>query len=787
MNAPEQDLLDELVVVDLSNDVATAFCTKLFAAAGAHVVMVEPVEGSALRSFSACGTEPDDIGTPMFHHLAAGKQSVIGQLGDPVVTALVEQADLIVESDLDAASIELVQRLGPRAVLLSITPYGRTGPWTDRPATDITIQAESGATNYRGPQDRPPIQSGGHISPIMAGAAAAAAALGAVFAARESGTGEHVDVAWLDVMAIAGSNYLDLQHSIIGRPPITGPLRTRDTPGIEQASDGLVGLNTNTGHMFEMFLTMIDRVDLLGEARYARLNERIAMGSHWQQIIDAWTTRRTVADIIEQASALRIPVAPVHDGRTVVDDEQYSARGMFTKDRHGRFGIANPFLVEGTRPDLAPAPPPGDERPLPAREQAATDRTAERPSGLPLEGVRVVDLTNWWVGGLATQTLAALGAEVIHVESIQRPDGMRLTGWSPEREHWWEWGHMFVAASTNKLDITLDLSGERGRSLLRSLIARSDVLVENYAPRVTEAWGLTANAVHEINERLVHLRMPGFGLTGPWRDRPAFAQIIEPLSTLASITGYPGERPVSKGGLPDPLAGWHGAFLALAGLLRVRRRGDGVAIETCMAEIALHACAEPALEWSTTGRVLGVAGNRFHAFVPQGVYRARGEDEWVAISVQDEVQWSGLVELIGAKGLDPGLGAASIADRRDRHDEIDAWISRWSASREPDHAVGLLAARGIPAGRCRDPRVLSEHPQLQARRLFEMTDHAIVGPHLAPAPPFRYSTVDHWLRRPSPTLGADNHDVLTRILGLDQAEIEQLETEQIIGTRPIGL
>jgi crotonobetainyl-CoA:carnitine CoA-transferase CaiB-like acyl-CoA transferase len=126
-------------------------------------------------------------------------------------------------------------------------------------------------------------------------------------------------------------------------------------------------------------------------------------------------------------------------------------------------------------------------------------------------------------------------------------------------------------------------------------------------------------------------------------------------------------------------------------------------------------------------------------------------------------------------------------DRRRRHDEIDAWISRWSTSCEPDHAAGLLIERNIPAGRCRDPRTLSEHPQLAARGLFELIEHPIVGPHLAPAPPFRYSIVERWLRRPSPTLGLHNHDVLTRILELDQAEIAQLEAEQVIGTRPLGL
>ena len=209
-------------------------------------------------------------------------------------------------------------------------------------------------------------------------------------------------------------------------------------------------------------------------------------------------------------------------------------------------------------------------RPRPARKPVG----GETARALPLQGLKVVDHTSWWVGGMATQVLALLGADVTHVESVSHPDGMRLTGAWSGAEDWWEHGHMFTAANAGKRGVTLDLDEQEGRELLIRLVADADVYVENFSPRVTESFGLGFDEIRALNPAIVHLRMPAFGLTGPWRDRPAFAQIIEPMSTMAAITGFATDRPVAKGGLPDPTAAWHGAFVALVGLASASAPGS---------------------------------------------------------------------------------------------------------------------------------------------------------------------------------------------------------------------
>ncbi|MCB0996532.1 MAG: CoA transferase, partial [Acidimicrobiales bacterium] len=407
---------------------------------------------------------------------------------------------------------------------------------------------------------------------------------------------------------------------------------------------------------------------------------------------------------------------------------------------------------------------------------------------LPLAGVKVLDLTSWWVGAMATHTLALLGADVIHVEGVAHPDGMRLTGSTFARtEDWWEWGHMFAAANTDKRGITLDLGSDTGRDLLRGLIRWADVFVENFSPRVVESWGLDRDAVLAINPGIVYQRMPAYGLTGPWRDRPAFAQTIEPMSTMASITGYPDALPVAKGGIPDPIAGTHGAWAALVGLAERDRSGAGVFCEAVMIEAALNVCAQPLLERAAYGHTMQRLGNRSPHAAPQGVYPCAGNDAWVAISIVAEEHWQALAQLVGGAELaaDPRFGA--VADRHANHDELDALLSSWTAARDADATADELRRRGVPAAACWDARLIADHPSYVARRVFEPVEHPVLGTIRVPGLPYRFASVDRWVGAPAPRFGEHTHAVLRDVLALDSAAIAQLESDGVITDRPRGL
>jgi crotonobetainyl-CoA:carnitine CoA-transferase CaiB-like acyl-CoA transferase len=676
--------------------------------------------------------------------------------------------------------------------VLSITPFGLTGPLAGRPATEFTIQAESGSLLYRGRPDQPPIQGGGRISDWTAACYAAPAALGAVWHARRTGVGDHVDFSIAEVSAIAMSTFSDLSHHMQGRPPLTTVCRNLETPSIEPARDGWIGFNTNAAHMFQGLLLMIERADLLDDADLASFGGRTRRRTEWEAILHAWTTQHDCAEIMTLAAELRVPCTQVYDGRSILSNEHLRERGVFVDNPGGFAQPRQPYLVNGSpvRPFTA-APKVGEHtgaveaRPRPAVAPISGARTGT--SRLPFDGMRILDITSWWAGPSSTHFFALLGAEVWHVESVTHIDGMRTTGYMFGRPDWWEWGHMFTAANTNKLGVTIDIDHPGGKQLIDELVGECDAVAENFVPRVIDKWGLDWDHIHRVNRRAIYLRMPAFGLSGPWRERPGFAQTMEQLTGMAWITGHLDDQPRIMRGPCDPIAGLHGATALLVALWERERTGEGVFVESTMVEAALNCAAEQIVEYTAYGNVMMRAGNRSPHAAPQGVYACPGFEQWLAISVVNDEQWRGLRTALGDPTWagDPAL--ASAAGRHEHHDAIDDALSEWAASWDLDDAVERLLAHGVPAARCWDPRVQSRHPQMEARGFYEELVHPSIGPHPVPTLPFRYSGVDRWTTRAAPTLGQDSRDVLMRVLGKSAAECDELEAAGIIGTRPKGV
>jgi crotonobetainyl-CoA:carnitine CoA-transferase CaiB-like acyl-CoA transferase len=322
----------------------------------------------------------------------------------------------------------------------------------------------------------------------------------------------------------------------------------------------------------------------------------------------------------------------------------------------------------------------------------------------------------------------------------------------------WEASAFFLAANANKRGLTLDLGRAEGVALAKRLIARCDGVIENFTPRVLEGWGLGWEAIAAVNPRAILVRMPAFGLSGPWRDHTGFAQTMEQLTGLAWITGHPEDQPRIQRGPCDPLSGMHAAWAFLVALAEREATGRGVHVECTMAEAALNAAAEAIVEFGETGRVLERMGNRARDVALQGLFPAAGSapgrERWVAVS-------------------DRAAGAGA-----------EAGLRAWIAGRERGAAVEALLARGIPAAPVADPRASSLHPQHAARGFFEEVEHPVVGRQPIPTVPFRYASVARWIRSPAPTLGQHNREILGGWLGLSDAELAALEASGIIGRKP---
>ncbi len=330
--------------------------------------------------------------------------------------------------------------------------------------------------------------------------------------------------------------------------------------------------------------------------------------------------------------------------------------------------------------------------------------------------MRVVDFTAFWAGPAATHALAAFGADVIKIEAVQRPDGIRYSGgMRTDVDDWWEYGWVFHAMNTNKRSVTLDMQSDDGIRLVKELVRQADIVIENFSPRVMEQFRLTAEALLEINPKLVVVRMPAFGLSGPWRDRVGFAPTMEQIAGLAWVTGLPDGPPVAPRGACDPLAGAHAAFVALAALEFADRTGLGQLVEVPMIETVLNVTAVQTMEFEVFGTVMERRGNRGHTTATQDIYRCAGDDNWVAVSVDTDDQHAALAKLKGGP---------------------DVPLADWLASQDADVVVESLAEVGIPAAVVISPTLVTENPQLVHRGFFERLEHPRTGPGLYPCPPF---------------------------------------------------
>ncbi|MCB0929608.1 MAG: CoA transferase [Mycobacterium sp.] len=789
MTAP----LNGYTVVDLSSGIAGGYATKILADGGADVIKVESPEGDPLRRWSASGAAiPDGHDGALFTFLAGGKRSVVAD--DPAtVEPLIAGADAVVwspESTLaqQISPAELWARY-PHLIVTAITDFGLDGPWRDRAATEFTLQALSGGAIGigRGTQDRAPVSIGGQVGDWLAGAYAAALTLAMRVRALRDGRGELIDLSKLETQVLGLTYYPVTYFEMLGHPWRTE--RRPTVPGIAEAADGLVALGCGTAQQWWDLCAMSGHQEWIDENTELTITEQANL--HADELY-AWLRDQNVDDVRELASAFRIPNSPVGNGENVVAMDHYRERGTFVSNPAGFLAPAPPYrFTPALLAPPAPAPPLGRDTDTVVAPAARPEPPSPTPGQdrLPLSGLRVLDMTTFWAGPSCTHLLAMLGAEVIHLESTQRPDGTRLIAGIPASvDQWWERSPIFSALNTNKRGLTLDFQKAAGRDVLRRLIPTCDVVVENFTPRVIEAIGLDFPALRELRDDIIMLRMPGFGLDGPWRDNPAFAYIIEDATGLSWLTGFADRAPFEPYSVGDPNAGIHAVNGLLLALEHRRRTGEGVLVEAAMVDAALNIAAEQVIEYSAYGTLLGRDGNRGPAAAPQNIYRSNEIDEfgrddsWVAIAVATDEQWSALCTALG----DPDWAERSwdAGARRRHHDLIDEHLAAWCRARSGDEVVETLWPAGVPVAKVMQPHRQGELEQLTHRGFFQQVDHPVnaAAPHSTlPAVLADGPAVLH--RSPAPLLGEHNHELLTE-LGLSAEEIAALAADGVIGTAP---
>ncbi len=404
-------------------------------------------------------------------------------------------------------------------------------------------------------------------------------------------------------------------------------------------------------------------------------------------------------------------------------------------------------------------------------------------SAKPLQGVRVIDLSMGWAGPLAARHLVDMGAEVIKVESCERFDWWR--GWEATEE--WiaqnaaEQSASFNTVNRNKLDVTLDLTSVEGSRLFKRLVAIADVVVENYSAGVLPKLGLDYAALKAVNPEIVMLSMPAFGGSGPWSRYRAYGSTVEHASGLPHLNGEPDGPPtmvhVAYG---DAVGGLNGAAALLTALRHRRRTGEGQYLDLSQSEGLFPLGIHGILQQSITGRAPVRTGNRSPTCAPHGVYPAGGDDQWVVIQVLTEEHWRALTGVVVALRA---FGDAS--DRLARLTDLDRELSAWTRLHPAPEIMVRLQSVGVPAASVHSAADLIDDPQLVARRFWQMLDRAHVGRQPNPVAPYRVSQESYPIDAPAPTLGQHNRQVLTELLGLDDADLARLTRTGVIGDRPV--
>ena len=427
---------------------------------------------------------------------------------------------------------------------------------------------------------------------------------------------------------------------------------------------------------------------------------------------------------------------------------------------------------------------------------------------LPLDGIRVCDLSVVWAGPYCCQILADWGAEVVRVESrhffttwdrgttsLMTPtemiQAMRFNAHylymyadaDPGDDPWNRY-NVFNCHARNKLSMTLEFSTPLGKEILGRLIKASDIVVENRPVGQLDKWGISYEWAKELKSDIIYIRMPPFGLSGPYSGVSILGPNIDMICGHALLRAYPDRSyediPVNH--YTDATGGRNAALAALMALHYRDRTGKGQMVEVAQVETLLAMMPEAVMDYTMNQRVQESIGNRHLCFAPCGVYRCKGEDQWIAITVTSDEEWQGLCHTMGDPEWAGDERFADPLSRYQNQDEMDTLIEEWTIQHDHYALMYLLQREGVPAGAVTDDAERYSDPHLRERDFFNELTQEGVGTHLHPGLMWKMSKTPNRLRLPPCRLGEHNEHVYKKILGVSDEEYAELEKAGHIGT-----
>ena len=796
--------LDGIKVIELGESVSAPYCARLFADFGADVIKVEAgPSGDRSRSWGPFpGDQPDPEKGGLFHFLNTNKRSIDLDLesgeGREAFIDLVRSADVLIENmtpawkrdhELDWAQLE---QANPQLVMISITPFGQTGPYSEWKGYDLNAYHLTGASNrYCGRPGEMPLEHGTFAADFFGAVSGAAWGLAATVGRENVGGGQQLDVSCAEAIAAA---FVGGQN--IGGFAQDGAFDKRTGVGMPLAAPASI-VPCKDGHVWMLALEpgqWNGLREVMGDPEWMQLEmfqDMFARGENADLIypmVQEWTAEHGKMEIMDRCQAAGCPITAVFTVAEAAEHPHLRERGYIVELEHERLGrfrtLGAPFKLSETPGGPVRAAPLLGEHRAEILEEAAKPAPEPGTGGgkLPLEGIKVANFGWVWAGPVTGQTLGFLGADVLKIESYARVDMTRTLPPFAGGERDPNRSLSNNACWAGNGSVSLNLKQDGARELALELIAECDVVVENFGPGVMERLGLGYDALKEVKEDIIMFSMPAAGLYGPLKDVRTYGLSLTSTTGLDSLVGYSeGDIVPVENAFSDPYNGIFGAFAILTALAHRNRTGQGQQIDFSQQEAVMQMVGPAFSDYVLNERVAGPLGNRHPLAMaaPHGVFPCAGEDRWISIVALEESEWSGLVAAMGNPDWATGAGFRRLADRLENIDALHAKIGEWTAGFDDRELTDTLQAAGVAAAPVLGVDDLLDDPHYKARETFIEVDHPLGYRETIYNAYVKLSRSDPKVT-PGPWIGQDNDRVFLDLLGLDEARYQALKDDKVI-------